>query len=237
MTPRVAMVLAAGRGERMRPLTDSLPKPLVEVGGKALLDHTLDRLADAGVARAVVNVWHLAETIAGHLAERTSPAIEISREDTLLETGGGIVNVLSRLGADAFYAINGDVLWRDGGDSALVRLAEAWDDAAMDALLLLQPMETAVGFDGAGDFFLDPDGQLRRRGDARRAPYAFMGVQILHPRVFADAPAGAFSLNLSYDHALANHPRFGLVQAGEWLHVGTVAGLAEAERRWAEGGG
>jgi MurNAc alpha-1-phosphate uridylyltransferase len=229
------MVLAAGRGERMRPLTDSLPKPLVTVGGTALLDHALDRLADANVARAVVNVWHLAEMIVGHLAERASPAIEISREDTLLETGGGIVKALPRLGADPFYAVNGDVLWRDGEDNALPRLAHAWDDGAMDALLLLQPMETAVGFDGAGDFFREPDGRLRRRGDAQRAPYAFMGVQILHPRAFADAPAGAFSLNVIYDHALANRRLFGLVHAGEWLHVGTIDGLAEAERRWAEG--
>ncbi len=230
MKPASALVLAAGRGERLRPLTDALPKPLVEVAGKALIDHALDRLAEAGVARAVVNVWHLGGMIERHLAERRQPAITISREAALLDTGGGVANALGALGRKPFYVLASDALWRDGARPALEGLAAAWDDATMDALLLLAPMERAVGFDGAGDFFLDGDGRLRRRGDAARAPYAYMSVQIMHPRLFAGCPEGAFSNNLLWDRALAARRLFGLAHDGGWCHVGTVAGVARAER-------
>lgn len=240
MIPTTAMVLAAGRGERLRPLTDRLPKPLVAVAGKALIDHALDRLAAAGVARAVVNVWHLGEMIERHLAPRTRPAITISRERDLLDTGGGVANALGDLGADAFYVLNSDVLWRDAGEGALARLAAAWDAAAMDALLLVVPVARALGYEGRGDFHLDPGGGLRRRGSGARAPYVFTGVQMLHPGLFDGSPAGAFSLNLLYDRALAAGRLAGLAHAGDWLHLGSRAGLAEAERRLtasARGGG
>ncbi|MEE8274044.1 MAG: nucleotidyltransferase family protein [Alphaproteobacteria bacterium] len=230
MTPATAMVLAAGRGERLRPLTDALPKPLVEVAGKALIDHALDRLAQAGVVRAVVNVWHLGEMIEGHLAGRARPAVTISRESALLDTGGGVANALGEIGGDPFYVLASDALWRDGARPALERLAAAWNDATMDALLLLEPMERAVGFHGAGDFFLDDDGRLRRRGDAAHAPFAYMSVQITHPRLFADCPPGAFSNNLLWDRALAGGRLFGLAHDGGWCHVGTVADIARAER-------
>ncbi len=229
------MVLAAGRGERMRPVTDHLPKPLVRVGGRPLIDHVLDGLAATGVTRAVVNLWYLADPIAAHLANRAAPAITLSREAALLDTGGGVANALPELGPDPFYVLSSDGLWRDRGTPALARLAAAWDDDAMDALLLLQPMAAAVGFDGAGDFFIEPDGRLARRGAAATAPYAFMSIQIMHPRGFDGCPTGAFSNNWVWDHALAAGRLFGLVHDGGWCHVGDAAGIAAAEA-WLESG-
>ncbi len=225
-----AMVLAAGRGVRLRPLTDHLPKPLVPVGGIAMLDRALDALARAGVSQAVVNVHHLAAQIEARLATRQKPAIHISREDELLETGGGIAKAMSHFGDEPFFAANADIVWLDGAVPALTRLAGAWDGARMDALLLVQPVARAVGYDGAGDFALTRDGQLERRGAAPSAPFVFAGVQILHPRLFSGAPAGAFSLNLLYDRARADGRLFGLAHDGGWLHVGTMDGLAAAER-------
>ncbi len=230
-----AMVLAAGRGERMRPVTDRLPKPLVRVGGRPLIDHVLDGLAAAGVARAVVNLWYMADMIAAHLAERTVPAIVLSREATLLDTGGGVAKALPDLGAEPFYVLSSDGMWRDGAMPALARLATAWDDDTMDALLLLQPMAAAVGFDGAGDFFIEPDGRLARRGAAASAPYAYMSIQLMHPRAFDGCPAGAFSNNWVWDRALEAGRLFGLVHDGEWCHVGDTAGIAAAET-WLDGG-
>ncbi len=237
MTPRTAMVLAAGRGERLRPLTDATPKPLIEVAGRALIDHALDGLADAGVELAVVNLWHRADAIGRHLAGRERPRIALSREDELMDTGGGVAKALPRLGAAPFYVLGSDGLWRGGETPALERLAAGWDDAAMDALLLLQPVDTAAGFDGAGDFFLEPTGRLRRRGEAARAPYAFTSIQIMHPRAFDRCPGGAFSNNLIWDRALESGRLWGLVHDGEWCHVGTPAALAAAERRYGAAGG
>jgi N-acetyl-alpha-D-muramate 1-phosphate uridylyltransferase len=225
-----AMVLAAGRGVRLRPLTDHMPKPLVPVGGIAMLDRALDALARAGVSQAVVNVHHLAAQIEARLATREKPAIHISREDTLLETGGGIAKAIGHFGAEPFFAANADIVWLDGRMPALTRLSDAWDDVRMDALLLVQPVGRAVGYDGAGDFTLTGDGRLERRGTAPSAPFVFAGVQILHPRLFAAAPADAFSLNLLYDRARAAGRLFGLAHDGDWLHVGTMDGLAAAER-------
>ncbi len=230
-----AMVLAAGRGERMRPVTDRVPKPLVRVGGRPLIDHVLDRLAAAGVARAVVNLWYLADLIAAHLADRTTPDIVLSREETLLDTGGGVAKALPELGPEPFYVLSSDGLWRDGATPALARLAAAWDDDAMDALLLLQPMQAAIGFDGAGDFFIEADGRLARRGGAARAPYAYMSIQLMHPRAFGGCPAGAFSNNWVWDRARAAGRLFGLVHDGGWCHVGDAAGLAAADA-WLESG-
>jgi MurNAc alpha-1-phosphate uridylyltransferase len=231
MTPSRAMVLAAGRGERLRPLTDRLPKPMVPVGGRAMIDRVLDRLADAGVALAVVNTWHRAEIIEAHLAARSRPRIVVSREETLLDTGGGTVRALPHLGADPFYIAAAKMVWRDGARPALNRLAEVWDDARMDALLLLQPCAKALGFEHPGDFSLGDDGRLARRGSAPTAPFAFTSLQLVHPRLFADPPHGAFSLNLVWDRAIAAGRLFGLVHDGDWCNVSSPGGLALAEAR------
>jgi MurNAc alpha-1-phosphate uridylyltransferase len=228
-TPGRAMVLAAGLGLRMRPITEHLPKPLIAIGGRTLLDRILDRLAAAGVAEAVVNTHYLGPMIADHLAARRRPRIRLSPEEALLETGGGITRALPLLGPGHFFAINGDVLWRDGAVPALHALAAAWDGEAMDALLLLQPIETAVGYHGPGDFFREADGRLVRRGDASRAPYIFAGLQILHPRLFAAAPAGPFSTNVVFDQAIAAGRLAGVVHQGGWCHVGTPADIPPAE--------
>lgn len=223
--PRTAMVLAAGRGERLRPITDATPKPLIEVGGRTMLDRTLDALAAAGVETAVVNVWHLADKIVKHLENRVAPRVVVSREETLLDTGGGTLKALPLLGNSPFYTVSPKQLWRDRGKPALHRLAEAFDPARMDGLLLLQPLEKATGFEGAGDFALAPNGRLSRRG-----PYAYTSLQIIHPRLLDDAPHdGPFSFNLLWDKAISAGRLYGLVHEGDWCHVSTHAGLAAAE--------
>ena len=230
MTISTAMVLAAGRGERLRPLTDTTPKPLARVAGRVLIDHVLDRLAAAGVGRAVVNLWHLGPMIEAHLSDRRQPRITLSREDELLDTGGGVVRALPKLGPDPFFVLSSDTLWHETATPALERLAAAWDDGTMDALLLLQPLEGATGFAGAGDFFMDDRGRLTRRSGTAAAPFAYMSVQIMHPRAFQDCPAGAFSNNLIWDRALASGRLFGLGHQGDWFHVGDLDSLAEANR-------
>lgn len=229
MTPQVAMVLAAGLGKRMRPLTDTVPKPLVPVAGRTLLDRVLDRFEAAGVPRVVINLHYFPEVMEAHLKTRRRPPIELSPEPDLLETGGGVKNALPRLGPAPFYVANADVLWLDGRTPALTRLARAWNDETMDALLLLQPAVTATGYEGAGDYFADPVGRLRRRKRHELAPFIFAGVQILHPRLFANAPDGAFSLNRLYDQAEAAGRLWGVRHDGLWFHVGTPQGLAETE--------
>ena len=224
-----AMVLAAGLGTRLKPLTDRLPKPLMPVAGRTLLDYALDRLADAGVETAIVNLHHLGDMIAAHLKDRTTPKIVLSREQQRLETGGGVKNALKFLGEGAFIAVNADVLWLNGPYDALARLKSHWREADMDALLLLLETTAAFGYDGAGDFFADPAGKLARRPEREIAPYLFTGIQILHPRLFRNCPEGAFSLNVLYDRALAEGRLHGIVHDGEWFHVGTLEGLAEAE--------
>lgn len=223
------MVLAAGRGERMRPLTDVTPKPLIAVAGRSMLDRAIDRLEEAGVFFVVVNTSYKAEMIEQHLAKRSHPAIAFSREETALETGGGIAQALHHFNGEPFFACNGDIIWLDAATPALTRLAGAWEDG-LDALLLLAPVTTAVGYAGKGDFFLK-DGMLERRGARDAAPYVYAGVQLLHPRLFEGAPAGAFSLNILYDRAIAaNPPRIkALVHDGQWLHVGDVPGKEQAE--------
>ena len=224
-----AMVLAAGRGNRLRPLTDSLPKPLFEVGGKALIDHVLDRLAEAGVVQTVVNLWHLGPLIEAHLAGRENPAIAFTHEPERLDTGGGVANALPLLGDDPFYLVNGKILWRDGASGALVRLADAWNGDAMDGLLLMVPKARAGGYGGPGDFFLDRNGAVARPAAGAPAPLVFTGIQILHPRLFEAAPAGPFSLNLLYDRAIAAGRLAGMVHDGDWFHVATPEGLEEAQ--------
>lgn len=232
--PRIerAMVLAAGLGVRMRPLTDDKPKPMVELAGRTLLDRALDRLFEAGVRRAVVNTHYKAEIIHRHLDGRDD--IVLSHEEARLETGGGVHHALPHLGDDAFFVVNSDAVWLDGPVPALTRLAEAWDEAAMDALLLLQPVGTATGYAGAGDYHRAPDGALRRRDADGTAPYLFAGVQILHPRLFADVPDGAFSLNILYDRAQAAGRLFGLEHDADWFHVGTPEELARTEEIFAQ---
>lgn len=230
MIPQSAMVLAAGLGTRLRPITDRIPKPLVSAGGRTLLDRALDRLVDAGVPRVVVNTHYKAEMIARHLEGRRQPAITLSVEDELLETGGGILKALPLLD-DVFYVANSDVFWLDGKTPALLRLAAAWDAERLDALLLLQRTTTAVGYDGAGDFIIDPLGQVRRRREREVAPHLFAGVQILHRRLFDGQTAGKFSLNPLWDRAIAAGRLAAIVHDGEWYHVGTPEGLALTEAR------
>lgn len=234
--PTTAMVLAAGLGTRLRPLTDRLPKPLVSVAGRTLLDRCLDRLAEAGVKRVVVNIHWLGALIRAHVAQRHDLAITISDEtDALLETGGGIARALPLLGDAPFFAVNADLIWRDDGEPALARLAAAFDDARMDGLLLLMPRERATGHDGPGDFYLDDTGRPVRRGTRTTAPFVFTGVQLLHPRLFAGAPSsGPFSLNLLYDRAIAAGRLSGIVHGGDWLDVGSHAGLQLAETHLAQ---
>lgn len=238
--PRHAMVLAAGLGLRMRPLSAQRPKPLIEVAGRSLLDRVLDRLEAAGVTDIVVNAHYLADRIVDHVGSRNRSAdfgpgagpaarIRVSIEAERLETGGGVALALPLLGEAPFFAINGDVLWLDGRQPALHRLAGAWDEAAMDALLLMQPTHSAFGYDGDGDFLMAADGRLRRRPDGSTAPHLFAGIQILSPRLLDDAPAPPFSLNAVFDRAAAAGRLFGLTHDGHWFHVGTPADLALAE--------
>jgi len=213
----------------MRPLTESRPKPLIEVGGRTMIDRVLDHLEDAGIRDAVVNLHYLGGQIEAHLGKRGRPRIAFSPEQELLDTGGGVAKALPRLGKQPFFALNGDVVWLDGGQPALKRLAAAWNDAEMDVLLLLHPTVFAHGYHGLGDFFMSTVGGLRRRLEREVAPYIFAGIQILHPRIFTDLPGGAFSLNLLYDRAAEAERLWGLRHDGEWFHVGTPEALAEVE--------
>jgi N-acetyl-alpha-D-muramate 1-phosphate uridylyltransferase len=228
--PRRAMVLAAGMGVRMRPLTDRIPKPLVPVAGKPLLDHVLDRLAEAGVGTAVVNVHHFADQIEDHLAGRQAPAIVISDErGVLLDTGGGVVKALPVLGEAPFFHLNADTIWIDGVKSNLLSLAAAFDPVRMDALLLLAATSGSVGYAGRGDFTMAADGRLARRPERDVAPFVYAGVAILNPALFSTAPPGAFSLNLLFDRAIEAGRLYGLRLEGVWMHVGTPEAIAAAE--------
>ncbi|MGI4881370.1 MAG: nucleotidyltransferase family protein [Janthinobacterium lividum] len=230
IVPTTAMVLAAGLGKRMRPLTATRPKPLVVVAGRSLLDRALDHLTAAGVARAVVNVHYFAEQVEAHLASRDGPEVVISDErGTLLETGGGVTKALPLIDCDPFYVINSDNLWVDASIDTLKLLAQRWDSETMDALLLLVPLARASGYDGRGDFTMTPMGRLRRRVEQRVAPYVFSGVQVLSKRLFDGEPVEPFSLNRLYDKALASGRLFGAVHGGMWFHVGTPASVGETE--------
>jgi MurNAc alpha-1-phosphate uridylyltransferase len=230
MTIDRAMVLAAGLGTRMRPLTDTLPKPLVPVTGKALIDHVLDRLADAGVTTAVINVHHMANAIEQHLKGRTRPKILISDErGELLDTGGGVVNALPLLGLAPFFHVNSDTIWIEGVTPNFSRLAAIFDPAAMDAVMLLAATATSIGYDGRGDFSMAPDGRLTRRGEREVVPFVYAGAAVLSPALFANAPNGAFSLNRLFDRAIEAGRLFGLRLEGTWMHVGTPAAIKAAE--------
>jgi len=227
-----AMLLSAGLGKRMAPAANGLPKPLVLLHGKALIDHALDRLAAAGVARAIVNVHYKADLIEAHLQKRQAPAIEISDERAaLLDTGGGVKKALPRLGPGPFLIHNADSVWIEGVGSNLARLAGAWDEARMDCLLLLAGASASHGYQGRGDFALESDGRIRRRKvEQELVPFAFTGVSVAHPRLFDGSPDGAFSLNLVWSRAIAAGRAYGVRMDGEWMHVGSPDALAEAER-------
>jgi len=213
-------------------LTDTHPKPLVKLSGKALIDHALDRLADAGITRAVINVHYLADQLETHLAARTLPSISISDErGLLLETGGGIVRALPLIGHDPFVIHNSDSVWIEGPGSNLERLIDSWDPSRMDALLMLAPVATSLGYDGRGDFFMDADGRLTRRTDGLVAPFVFAGVSIVHPRLFDDAPSGKFSLNVPWNNAIARGRLYGMRMDGVWMHVGDPQALQSAQER------
>ncbi len=230
--PRRAMVLAAGFGKRLRPITEETPKPLVPINGRSMLDTILDRLEAAGVEEVVVNLHHLGHKIEEHLADRQSPQIVFSPEPDILETGGGVRHALPTLGKEPFFAINGDVCWLDGRTPVLRRLAAAWDPAKMDALLLLHPSVYAHGYEGkTGDYMMDAGGKLRRRVAPEIAPFIYAGILILHPKLFADTPDGAFSLNLIFDRAEAAGRLYGLRHDGRWYHVGTPESLKDVEAR------
>ena len=222
------MILAAGRGERMRPLTDAMPKPLIPVVGRSMLDRSMDRLVAHGVRNIVVNVHHLGEQIAHRLDGRA----RIVHEDRLLETGGSVKNALPLLGGGPFFVLNGDGLWQDGADPMLSRMEAAWDPARMDALLLLHPLDTTVGREAKdrGDYFVDAGNCARHRGTADAAPYIFASVSVCDARLFHDSPDGPFSLLKLWHRAQAEGRLHGIVHDGRWFHVGTPQALAAAER-------
>ncbi len=228
---RTAMVLAAGLGKRMRPLTATRPKPLVEVAGKPLLDHVLDRLRSAGIGRAVVNAHYLADVVAAHLKDEAQDLEILISDETgeLLETGGGVTKALPLIEDATFLIVNSDNLWVDGPVDAIRLLEQRWDEQAMDALLLVVPLAHAHCHEGAGDFRMDPLGRLTRRAPGKPAPFVYTGVQIVSRRLFENAPEGAFSMNVLWNRAIAESRVFGLVHEGLWFDVGTPPAVAKTE--------
>ena len=226
---RRAMLLAAGLGTRMRPLTDRMPKPLLPLGGKALIDHALDRLEEAGVETVVVNAHWQADQLAAYLARRSRPRTVLLREPALLDTGGSVKAALSLLGTEPFFVVNGDAFWLDGTQPALARLAAAFDPASTDAVLLVHrtfQVHAEVGF---GDFALDAWGALRRRREREVAPYTYAGLQIVSPALLAGTPDGRFSMNQAWDAAIGRGRLCAVVHDGLWFHLSTPADLSEAE--------
>lgn len=225
-----AMMMGAGLGTRMRPLTDDRPKPLVTVAGRSLIDHSIDRLTAAGVTRVVVNVHYRADMLRAHLDKRRDVEIVYSDEtEKLLDTGGGVVKAMPYFGNEPFFVLNSDSIWVEGPSPVLPAMQRQWAETRMDGLLLLADMKTAMGYDGSGDFVLESDGRIARAKGRGETPYAYPGVQIVHPRLFAGAPDGAFSTNIMWDRAIAAHRLFGTVLNGVWIHVGTPEARDEAE--------
>jgi N-acetyl-alpha-D-muramate 1-phosphate uridylyltransferase len=230
-TPQAAMILGAGLGTRMRPYTDTLPKPMVPLKGRPLIDHVVDRIVAEGIGHVVVNVHYQADRLEDHLRQRTAPSIQISDERARLkDTGGGIKQALSMLGDEPFLVHNSDSVWLEGADSNLCRLFDLWDESRMDFLLMLALGSASLGYDGRGDFSCDPEGRLRRRRENEVVPLVFTGVSIVHPRVFADAPEGAFSITPLWNRAILAGRAFGFRMDGLWMHVGTPDALIDAER-------
>lgn len=228
--PKKAMILAAGLGKRMRPANNQRPKPLVEVGGRTLIDRAIDRLGDVGVETIVVNLHYKADQIRNHLQPRTDMDIQFSDEtDKLMDTGGGIAKALPLLGDTAFFTHNSDSIWLEGMGSTLANLATHWDDDRMDALMLMAPTVTSLGYEGKGDFEMNDQGRLLRREEARVAAFVWAGVQIIHPRLFKDCPTGPFSTNVLWNRAIENGRLYGVRHEGIWMHVGSPQGLSQAE--------
>jgi len=226
-----AMVLSAGLGTRMAAVNGKLPKPLIPLNGKALIDRVLDRIGEAGVRRAVVNVHHHADLIERHLKDRRTPRVEFSDERALLlDTGGGVKKALPRLGPRPFLIHNADSVWIESVGSNLARLFDSWDGTRMDCLLMLAPASISQGYQGRGDFALEADGRIRRRGEQEVVPFVFAGVSIAHPRLFGGSPEGAFSLNLLWSRSIAAGRAWGMRMEGVWMHVGTPEALAQAEQ-------
>ena len=224
------MVLAAGKGTRMRDLASERPKPLIKVKDTPLIDGVLDRVSAAGIRKVVVNVHHFAGMLRDHLVSRQEPEIAISDEsDQLLDTGGGVARALEHFDGRPFFVLNADVLWLDGRANTLSRLAQRWSDEEMDALLLMCFTVDAIGYEGLGDFMMVDDGRLSRREEQCVAPFAFSGIQVLHPRLFDAVPDGVFSLNRLWDKAESTGRLFGLIHEGAWMHVGTPEGVSAAE--------
>lgn len=224
-----AMVLSAGLGKRMRPLTAAQPKPLVRVAGKSLIDHVLDRIEDAGVPKAVVNVHYLADALEAHLAQRALPKVTISDErELLLETGGGMAKAMPLL-PDPFFAVNADNIWLDGPRDVFAELSAAWDSQRMDALLLVAPHARALNYRGKGDFHLDPLGRISRRKSGRIAPFIYTGVQLVSHRLLRDAPEGPFSTNMLWNRAIEEGRLFGVSHTGLWFEVGDPSAIAPTE--------
>ena len=229
-SPKTAMILAAGVGKRMRPHTYKIPKPLLTVSGRTLLDYGLDHLARVGIEKVIINIHHLANQILQHVKYRTDVNIIISDEsDELLETGGGVAKALSHIGDAPFFVLNGDILWLDGPTAALGRLVKCWNEREMDGLLLLHSTVEAYGYSGVGDFLVDPSGILLKRPEQHVSPYVFTGVQLLHPRLFKNGHHSAFSLNYLYDRSIAEKRLIGIIHDGDWFHIGTEDGLNQAE--------
>lgn len=229
--PKRAMILAAGRGKRMRPITATTPKPLIEVNGQSLIDHGFDRLAAAGVEACVVNVHYLADLVEVHVRRRRDMEILVSDErDALLETGGGIKKALPLLGPDPFFQLNADTsYWIEGVKPNLEHMINAWDNSRMDALLLVAETVKAVGYGGRGDFQMARDGSLVRRPERGVTPFAYAGAAILHPRIFDGSPDGAFSMNVLFDRAIEAGRLYGVQMEGLWLHIGTPEAIQDAE--------
>ena len=231
--PDTAMIMAAGLGTRMRPLTLTTPKPLIKVAGKPLIDYAYDKLAAAGVTRIIANKHYLAAQVEAWARSKKAPPVATSDEsDAVLETGGGIARALPLLGTAPFYVLNSDCFWLEKDKPALHRLAEAWDDSRMDCLLLLCDPAHTTNYAGGGDFVVAADGRLSRQ---RENALVYIGAYLVHPRLFADAPAGKFSMNLLWDKAIAQGRLFGLEHQGHWLDVGTPEGIPAAEARLAQG--
>ena len=225
-----AMVLAAGLGTRMGQLTTDRPKPLVEVNGRTLIDRVIDRLVRGGVTFIVVNVHYKAEMMKAHLAQRRDVSIQICDEsDSILDTGGAVAKALPLFRGEPFFTQNSDSLWVEGMGRAMERMQTRWDAKTMDALMLLAPCVTAIGYDGRGDFEMASDGKLKRRAEMKLAPFVWTGLQIVHPRLFDGAPKGRFSINPLWDQAIEKERLYGVRLDGVWIHVGTPEARGDAE--------
>ena len=233
--PDSAIILAAGRGERMLPLTERIPKPMLIISGSTILDRAIGHLFKTGIKKIVINTCHLASNIEEHITALNDSRLLLSSEKDPLETGGGVKKALPLLGKEAFYVINGDSVWVDGMKSPLLRLAESWNPEIMDVLLMLAPMSVVNNFHGLGDFTMDQLGRLSRRLEKNVAPFSYMGISIINPAIFTDAPDGAFSLNWAYDQAIKSNRLYGVVHDGLWYHISTPTDLELARNRFING--